>query len=131
MGKISEFNQNDYEVIARDYASLKEAAMKRCADLSELDVVQKAFEFANQAHKGVRRRSGEPYILHPIAVAKIVVSNIGLGYKSISAALLHDVVEDTDYTVDDIRNLFGDKIASLVDGLTKICLLYTSPSPRD
>ena len=120
MGKISEFNQNDYEVIARDYASLKEAAMKRCADLSELDVVQKAFEFANQAHKGVRRRSGEPYILHPIAVAKIVVSNIGLGYKSISAALLHDVVEDTDYTVDDIRNLFGDKIASLVDGLTKI-----------
>ena len=120
MGKISEFNQNDYEVIARDYASLKEAAMKRCADLSELDVVQKAFEFANQAHKGVRRRSGEPYILHPIAVAKSVVSNIGLGYKSISAALLHDVVEDTDYTVDDIRNLFGDKIASLVDGLTKI-----------
>ena len=115
MGKISEFNQNDYEVIARDYASLKEAAMKRCADLSELDVVQKAFEFANQAHKGVRRRSGEPYILHPIAVAKSVVSNIGLGYKSISAALLHDVVEDTDYTVDDIRNLFGDKIASLVD----------------
>jgi GTP pyrophosphokinase len=68
----------------------------------------------------VRRRSGEPYILHPIEVANIVVNNIGLGYKSISAALLHDVVEDTDYTVDDIRNLFGDKIATLVDGLTKI-----------
>ena len=120
MGKISEFTQQDYQVIARNYADLKEAARKRCADVNELEVVQKAFDLANQAHKGVRRRSGEPYILHPIAVAKIVVSNIGLGYKSIVAALLHDVVEDTDYTVDDIRNLFGDKVASLVDGLTKI-----------
>ena len=117
---ISEFTQQDYAVIARDYADLKEAARKRCANQSELDMVQKAFEFANEAHKGVRRRSGEPYILHPIAVAQIVVSNIGLGYKSICAALLHDVVEDTDYTVDDIRNIFGDKIASLVEGLTKI-----------
>ena len=117
---ISEFTQQDYAVIARDYADLKEAARKRCANQGELDMVQKAFDFANEAHKGVRRRSGEPYILHPIAVAQIVVSNIGLGYKSICAALLHDVVEDTDYTVDDIRNIFGDKIASLVDGLTKI-----------
>lgn len=117
---ISEFNQKDYEVIARDYADLKEAAKKRCANQEELDTVQKAFEFANEAHKGIRRRSGEPYILHPIAVAQIVVSNIGLGYKAICAALLHDVVEDTDYTVDDIRNLFGDKIATLVEGLTKI-----------
>lgn len=120
MGKISQFTQADYEVIARDYADLKEAARKRCSSQEELDMVQKAFEFANEAHKGVRRRSGEPYILHPIAVAKIVVSNIGLGYKSIIAALLHDVVEDTDYTVDDIKNLFGEKVATLVDGLTKI-----------
>ena len=120
MGKISEFNAQDHEVIARDYADLKEAARKRCTDPQELDIIQKAFEFANEAHKGVRRRSGEPYILHPIAVAKIVVSNIGLGYKSIVAALLHDVVEDTDYTVDDLRKLFGDKVATLVDGLTKI-----------
>lgn len=120
MGSISQFNAHDYEVIARDYADLKEAARKRCTDQKELEVVQKAFEFANEAHKGVRRRSGEPYILHPIAVAKIVVSNIGLGYKSIVAALLHDVVEDTDYTVDDIRSLFGDKVATLVEGLTKI-----------
>ena len=120
MGKISEFTQHDIEVIARDYADLKEAVRKRCADASELAVVQKAFDFANEAHKGVRRRSGEPYILHPIAVAKIVVSNIGLGYKSIVAALLHDVVEDTSYTVDDLRSLFGDKVATLVDGLTKI-----------
>ena len=120
MGKISEFTQHDYEVIARDYADLKEAARKRCADPEELETIQRAFEFANEAHKGVRRRSGEPYILHPIAVAKIVVSNIGLGYKSIIAALLHDVVEDTDYTVDDLRSLFGDKVATLVEGLTKI-----------
>ena len=120
MGKISEFTAQDHEVIARDYADLKEAARKRCHDPKELEIIQKAFEFANEAHKGVRRRSGEPYILHPIAVAKIVVSNIGLGYKSIVAALLHDVVEDTAYTVDDLRSLFGDKVATLVDGLTKI-----------
>jgi len=116
----TEFTEKDFAEINEAYADLKEAAVKRCANEKELGVVQKAFEFANAAHNGVRRRSGEPYMLHPIAVAKIVVSDIGLGYKSISAALLHDVVEDTDYTVDDIRNIFGDKIASLVDGLTKI-----------
>lgn len=120
MGSVSEFKNTDYEVIAREYADLKEAARKRCTDQGELDMIQKAFDFANEAHKGVRRRSGEPYILHPIAVAKIVVSNIGLGYKSIIAALLHDVVEDTSYTVDDIRSLFGEKVATLVEGLTKI-----------
>ena len=120
MGKISEFNAQDHEVIARDFADLMEASRKRCSDPKELEIIKNAFEFANEAHKGIRRRSGEPYILHPIAVAKIVVSNIGLGYKSIVAALLHDVVEDTDYTVDDLRNLFGDKVATLVDGLTKI-----------
>ena len=92
MAKISEFSQHDMEVIAREYADLKEAVRKRCTEAYELDMVQKAFEFANEAHKGVRRRSGEPYILHPIAVAKIVVSSIGLGYKSIVAALLHDIV---------------------------------------
>ena len=117
---ISPFNEKDYALIEAEYAGLKEASARRCASKEELDVVQKAFEFANEAHKNVRRRSGEPYILHPIAVAKIVVSTIGLGYKSISAALLHDVVEDTDYTSEDIRNLFGEKIASLVEGLTKI-----------
>ena len=120
MGSFSEFTQQDYEVIARDYADLKEAARKRCSDPAELEMIQKAFDFANEAHKGVRRRSGEPYILHPIAVAKIVVSNIGLGYKSIMAALLHDVVEDTHYTVENLKSLFGEKVATLVDGLTKI-----------
>ena len=117
---FSKFTQQDYDVIAESYAQLKEAARKRCANEDELEIVQKAFDFANEAHKNVRRRSGGPYIIHPIEVAKIVVCDIGLGYKSIAAALLHDVVEDTDYTVDDLRNLFGDKIASLVEGLTKI-----------
>ena len=86
----------------------------------KVEIITKAFNFAKQAHKGVRRRSGEPYIMHPIAVAKIVCSEIGLGSTSICSALLHDVVEDTDYTVEDISNLFGPKIAQIVDGLTKI-----------
>ena len=117
---FSEFGEKDYELISRDWEVLKASAQKRCANEQELEVVCKAFDFANDAHRNVRRRSGEPYMLHPIAVAQIVVDDIGLGYKSISAALLHDVVEDTDYTVEDIREHFGDKIASLVDGLTKI-----------
>ena len=115
-----DFTKSDYDLINKEFEELRLAALKRCASQEEYDGVLKAFEFANEAHKGVRRRSGEPYIIHPIAVAKIVVNEIGLGYKSIVAALLHDVVEDTDYTVDDIKRLFGEKIASLVDGLTKI-----------
>lgn len=86
----------------------------------KVELITKAFHFANQAHKGIKRRSGEPYILHPIAVAKIVCNEIGLGSTSICAALLHDVVEDTDYTVEDIENIFGPKIAQIVDGLTKL-----------
>ena len=117
---FSQFTPDDYRCIEQEFASLLQVATKRCKDADEVETVRKAFEFANQAHKNVRRRSGEPYMLHPIAVARIVVTEIGLGCKSICAALLHDVVEDTSYTVEDIRNLFGDKIATLVDGLTKI-----------
>ncbi len=117
---FSKFTKADLDLIAKGYASLEEMARRRCKDDEEFQVIRRAFEFANEAHKNVRRRSGEPYILHPVEVAKIVVHDIGLGYKSISAALLHDVVEDTSYTIEDVRNLFGDKIASLVDGLTKI-----------
>ena len=116
----SEFDEKDYALIRHNWEILYASARRRCADDHELEVVQQAFDFANEAHKNVRRRSGEPYMLHPIAVAQIVVDDIGLGYKSIAAALMHDVVEDTDYTVDDLRERFGDKIASLVDGLTKI-----------
>ena len=86
----------------------------------KVEMIERAFNFAREAHKGIRRRSGEPYILHPIAVAKIANQEIGLGSTSICAALLHDVVEDTEYTVEDIEQHFGKKIAQLVSGLTKI-----------
>ena len=86
----------------------------------KVEIIERAYRFAKEAHKGIRRRSGEPYILHPIAVAKIASQEIGLGSTSICAALLHDVVEDTDYTVEDIELHFGKKIAQLVAGLTKI-----------
>ena len=86
----------------------------------KVEIIEKAFRFARQAHKGSRRRSGEPYILHPIAVARIVVEELGLGSTSICAALLHDVVEDTDYTREDIEMAFGKRIADIVEGVTKI-----------
>ena len=86
----------------------------------KVEIIDRAFRFAKAAHAGVRRRSGEPYIMHPIAVATIVSQEIGLGSTSIAAALLHDVVEDTEFTVEDIEQHFGPKIAQLVDGLTKI-----------
>jgi len=114
------FTEQDNELIQKEFESLRVASLKRCANQQEYEDVIRAFEFANEAHKGVRRRSGEPYIIHPIAVAKIVVQEIGLGYKSIVTALLHDIVEDTEYTVEDLQRLFGAKVASLVDGLTKI-----------
>lgn len=106
---------------------LIEGAFKEVLDIylasphrRKVDIITKAFNFARQAHKGVRRLSGEPYIMHPIAVARIAVEEMGLGSTSICAALLHDVVEDTDYTVEDMENIFGPKIAQIVDGLTKI-----------
>ena len=106
---------------------LIEGAFKEVLDIylasphrRKVDIINKAFNFARQAHKGVRRLSGEPYIMHPIAVARIAVEEMGLGSTSICAALLHDVVEDTDYTEEDMENIFGPKIAQIVDGLTKI-----------
>ena len=104
--------QQAFQELLNDYLATKHR--------KRVEIITKAFNFANQAHKGIRRLSGEPYILHPISVAKIVCNEIGLGSTSISAALLHDVVEDTDYTVEDIENIFGPKIAQIVDGLTKI-----------
>lgn len=91
-----------------------------CKSADDLEKIRQAFYFARDAHKGVKRKSGEPYITHPLAVARIVVVEIGLGVKSVIASLLHDVVEDTEYTVDDIEHLFGAKVASMVDGLTKL-----------
>ncbi|MDR2839927.1 MAG: RelA/SpoT family protein [Paludibacter sp.] len=104
--------RNEFEALLDDY--------RHSAHRQKIDIITKAFNFANNAHKGIRRRSGEPYIMHPLAVARIVVREIGLGSTSICCSLLHDVVEDTDYTVEDIENLFGAKIAQIVDGLTKI-----------
>ena len=104
--------QQEFDVLVDVY----EHSMHR----QNTELIRRAFLFAKQAHDGVRRLSGEPYILHPIAVAQIVVREIGLGSTSVCAALLHDVVEDTDYTVEDMQGLFGDKIAHIVDGLTKI-----------
>lgn len=107
-----EMIQQAFQELLNDYLHTKHR--------KRVEIITKAFNFANQAHKGIKRRSGEPYILHPIAVAKIVCNEIGLGSTSICSALLHDVVEDTDYTVEDIENIFGPKIAQIVDGLTKI-----------
>jgi GTP pyrophosphokinase len=86
----------------------------------KFEIIIKAFKYADQAHRGVLRHSGEPYLMHPLAVALIVSEEMGLGSTSVASALLHDVVEDTDYSVDDVKNLFGEKIAQIVDGLTKI-----------
>lgn len=120
------FTDKDNAIIEKEFEVLRLASLKRCANQGEYEVVLKAFDFAKSAHNGVRRRSGEPYIIHPISVAQIVVQEIGLGYKSIVSALIHDVVEDTEYTLEDIERLFGAKIASLVDGLTKIKSAFDS-----
>ena len=104
--------ENEFNSLINDYLNTNHRR--------KVEIITKAFALANEAHKGARRRSGEPYIMHPLAVARIVCKEIGLGSTSICAALLHDVVEDTEYTVEDLRSLFGDKIAQIVDGLTKI-----------
>ena len=93
----------------------------------KVDIITKAYHFAKQAHKGVRRLSGEPYILHPIAVAQIACEEIGLGSTSICSALLHDVVEDTDYTVEDIENIFGAKVAMIVEVVSLAIRLLRKP----
>ena len=104
--------QREFEALLDDYA--------HTAHRQKVELITHAFNFSYKAHYGVRRLSGEPYIMHPLAVARICVQQIGLGSTSICSALLHDVVEDTDYTAEDIAGLFGDKIAQIVTGLTKI-----------
>ena len=111
-------------LIEEKYNELMLSCNKICKSEADWDFVTKAFMLAKEAHKGVLRRSGEPYILHPIAVAKIVVDEIGLGVKSVVSSLLHDVVEDTPYTVEDIETLFNPKIASMVDSLTKMAGVF-------
>lgn len=121
-----EYTEKDELLIDNRWQDLLRSCEKIATEERDWDVIKKAFFLAKEAHKGVRRRSGEPYIIHPIAVAKIVVDEIGLGVKSVVAALLHDVVEDTTYTVEEIESMFGAKIASMVDGLTKMAGVFNS-----
>jgi GTP diphosphokinase / guanosine-3',5'-bis(diphosphate) 3'-diphosphatase len=119
MGDISTFTQAENDMINEKFQELLQDYLSS-NHRKKVEIITKAFNFANHAHGGIRRRSGEPYIMHPLAVARIVCTEIGLGSTSICSALLHDVVEDTEYTVEDIEKSFGPKIASIVDGLTKI-----------
>ncbi len=121
-----EYTEQDEILIGKAWDRLLESCHGVCKSEGDWDLIKRAFFLAKQAHAGVRRRSGEPYLLHPIAVAQIAVDEIGLGVKSIVAALLHDVVEDTDYTEADIERIFGSKISSMVDGLTKISGVFTT-----
>lgn len=117
------FDEEDIKHIQDEYESLVNNLL-RCNKEEDRELIDKAFKIANEAHWNLRRQSGEPYILHPIAVAKIVNHEIGLGAKSVVVALLHDVVEDTEYNLEDVEREFGPKIASLTDGLTKISDTY-------
>jgi len=127
MGSKDIFDEEDIKRIQDEYASLTDNLL-RCNKEDDRGLIDKAFRIANEAHWNMRRKSGEPYILHPIAVARIVNQEIGLGARSITAALLHDVVEDTDYTLENVERDFGPKIAHLIDGLTKISGTYNKGS---
>ena len=116
---ISPSEQSDKQMVDAAFERLLQTYLSS-NHRKKTDIITRAFKFAERAHAGVRRRSGEPYIMHPLAVAQIVSEEIGLGSTSICAALLHDVVEDTDYTSEDISKMFGPKIAEIVEGLTKI-----------
>ena len=121
-------NNDDFQKLIQEKFDDLLMNCPRCQSDDDKKLVLKAFNLANEAHKGVKRKSGEPYILHPIAVAKIVSTEIGLGPKAIACALMHDVVEDTDYTIDDIERIFNKKIASIIDGLTKIAEVFDANS---
>lgn len=111
--------EEENKAIAREYKELLRISYQTLSD-EDKKLIRLAFDTAVDAHKNQRRKSGEPYIFHPIAVAKIVASQIGLDAVAIASALLHDVVEDTDYTIEDIERLFGNTVAHIVEGLTKI-----------
>ena len=120
----------DEQMVQQQFDELLERCAPICKNEEDYNRIRAAFYFANKAHRGVKRHSGEPYITHPLAVARIVVVEIGLGVKSVMAALLHDVVEDTDYTVEDIEHRFGAKVASMVDGLTKLAGAFAQDSSK-
>ena len=120
------YTAEDENLIKEKWDDLLLSCAKICKNDEDWNFIKRAFFLAKEAHEGVRRRSGEPYLLHPIAVAKIVIEEIGLGVKSVVAALLHDVVEDTEYSVEDMERIFGPKIASMVDGLTKMSGVFNA-----
>ena len=120
------YTAEDENLIKEKWDDLLLSCTKICKNDEDWNFIKRAFFLAKEAHEGVRRRSGEPYLLHPIAVAKIVIEEIGLGVKSVVAALLHDVVEDTEYSVEDMDRIFGPKIASMVDGLTKMSGVFNA-----
>lgn len=124
------YTAEDEQLIQSKWDELVESCRKICRNEEDRNFIRRAFFLAKEAHQGVRRRSGEPYLLHPIAVARIVVDEIGLGVKSVVAALLHDVVEDTEYTVEDIEHIFGRKVATMVDGLTKMSGVFNADTSR-
>ena len=112
-------HEKEKKEILNRYRSLLRVNKDRLSK-NDKKIIRKAFNVAVEAHKNMRRKSGEPYIYHPIAVAHISAKEIGLGTTSIVCSLLHDVVEDTDYTLADIKKNFGKKYALIIDGLTKI-----------
>ena len=120
------YTAEDENLIKEKWDDLLLSCTKICKNDEDWNFIKRAFFLAKEAHEGVRLRSGEPYLLHPIAVAKIVIEEIGLGVKSVVAALLHDVVEDTEYSVEDMERIFGPKIASMVDGLTKMSGVFNA-----
>ncbi|HEX7847753.1 MAG TPA: HD domain-containing protein, partial [Chitinophagaceae bacterium] len=122
LAQLPKYNLNEEQekkLILREYRSLLRA-LKAKLKPGDKDLIRIAFEMAADAHKTMRRKSGEPYILHPLAVAKICVEEIGLGVRSSICALLHDTVEDTDISLEDIEREFGNEITRIVDGLTKL-----------
>ncbi|MDR2497712.1 MAG: RelA/SpoT family protein [Tannerellaceae bacterium] len=119
MNETQEAQEAQAKQIQEEFDKLLEEYLKS-SHRRKIEIITKAFNLANEAHAGAKRKGGDPYIMHPLAVARIVCSEMGLGSTSICAALLHDVVEDTNYEEEDIRNMFGDKIAQIVSGLTKI-----------
>jgi GTP pyrophosphokinase len=122
-------NLSENKEIVNKYRQLLRVS-KWSREKGDVRVIRKAFEMAVESHSQMRRKSGEPYIYHPIAVARIAAEEIGLGTTSIVCALLHDVVEDTYVTLDEIRSEFGEKEANIIDGLTKISGVYDTNSPQ-
>ena len=134
MENVGECQENVFRIVKKicpiHFFDRLKSCKKICKGEDDWNFIKRAFFLAKEAHQGVRRRSGEPYFLHPIAVAQIVVDEIGLGVKSVVASLLHDVVEDTDYTTEDMEHIFGHKIATMVDGLTKMSGVFNADTSR-